>query len=208
MARIRVVGIAFVVLSLAIANAKAADSSYSSIAPKACRSVAALKIDGTEYAASRVCPGRGGYKVYVDEEDLRETLSVGKTLRQAVREPAAADRFGAFNSYEDTVEWRLRAGGTPYALIAGWAFADNDHPDAAGRPKSARLLVVMRLPPGPVCKIAYVDRAANNDANALARKAADAIAPNFKCGSDTPIMIGTAGAAAAAFARLRESRTP
>jgi hypothetical protein len=155
-----------------------------------------------------VCAGRGGYKVYVDEEDLRETLTVGTTLRQASQEPAAAERFGAFNGYEDTIEWRLGHDGKPYALIAGWSFADSDNPDAAGRPKSVRLLMVMRLPPGPVCKIAYVDRAANSDANALARKAADEIARNFKCGSDTPGMVGKAGAASAALSRLQESRTP
>ncbi len=58
-----------------------------------------------------------------------------------------------------------------------------------------RLLVVMRLPPGPVCKVAYIDRAANNSANELARKAADEIALNFKCGADTVQILGERGRA-------------
>ena len=61
-------------------------------------------------------------------------------------------------------------------------------------PKRARLLAVMRLPPGPICTVAYIDRAANPNANALARKAADEIARTFKCGADVHI-IGKRGEA-------------
>jgi hypothetical protein len=185
----------------ATAPSHAADSSYSSIADKACKQIDVLKIGDSEYAASRVCPGRGGYKVFVDEEDLRETLTVGKTIRQAGKEPAATDRYGAFNGYDDTIEWRAGADGIPYALIAGWSFADADNLDTTGRPKSARLLVVLRLPPGPVCKVAYIDRAGNPDANALARKAADEIARDFKCGADEVRVVGNRGAAIEAMTR-------
>ena len=85
--------------------------------------------------------------------------------------------------------------GKPIAIIVGWSFADNENTDAAGRPQSARLLVVMRLPPGPVCKVAYIDRAANSDAQELARKAADEAARNFKCGTDKVQVIGKRGRA-------------
>lgn len=207
MRRSNLLGTIVVVFLLAATNAKAADSVYSSIAEKECRRLAATKIANTLYGASRVCRGRGSYAVYIDEEDLRETLTVGKTLREAAQEPAAADRFGAFNGYSDRIEWRLGRAGNSYALIAGWSFADNERLDAAGRPKDSRFLIVMRLPPGPVCKIAYVDRDANDDARALARKVADQIARKFRCGSDTPVTIGKTGTAAAALARLRQSET-
>ena len=199
---------AIVVLSFAATNAIAADSSYSSIADNACHRLRVVKIDDTVYATSRVCRGVAGFKIYIDEEDLRETLTVGKTPRQAAREPAATARFSAFNGYEEKIEWRLGRSREPYALIAGWYFSDNENLDATGRPKDERFLVVMRLPPGPVCKVAYVDRDANDDATALARKAADQGARKFNCGSDTPVMIGKTGPAAAAFARLQEDRTP
>lgn len=189
---------AFALTLVAIPALHAADSVYTSIAEKDCRRLRVLRIEGSEYAVSRVCAGRGGYKVFIDEEDLRETLTVGRTMRQAAKEPAAADHFGAFNSYEDKVEWRSGPDGKPYALIVGWSFASSDNLDPMGRPKSVRMLVVIRLPPGPVCKIAYVDRAANSDANALARKAADEIARNFKCDSDTVPMLGKIGPAAGA----------
>lgn len=174
---------------------EAAKSSYTSIAEARCRKADVLRIEDTEYAVSRICPGRGGYKVFIDEEDLRETLTVGKTARQALREPAARDHYGAFNAYEDTIEWRSGKDGKPFAIIVGWSFADNENTDATGRPQSDRLLVVFRLPPGPVCKVAFVDRAANADANALARAAADEGARSFKCGADAPLIVGRRGRA-------------
>ena len=180
---------------VAPAEALAAGSSYTSIAEKHCRKFDRVMIDGYEFAATRVCEGRGGYKVFVREDDLREVLTVGKTLKLAGNEPAAGDGYEAFNSYDDAVEWRSGANGKPYALIVGWSYADNENKDANGRPKSLQLLVVMRLPPGPVCKVAYIDRAANSSANELARKAADEIAPTFKCGADTVQILGERGRA-------------
>src|SRR5579871_4516924 len=146
------------------AAARPITSRYSSIAESHCHTLHVVRVEDTQYAASRVCTGRGGYKVFVAEDDLRETLTVGRTLAQAVKEPAAHDRFGAFNGYEDKVEWRSGQDGRPFAIVVGWSFADNENTDASGRPGSARLLVVMRLPPGAVCKVAYIDRAANADA--------------------------------------------
>jgi len=60
-------------------------------------------------------------------------------------------------------------------VIVGWSFADRERLPL-GWPKSVRFLVVMRLPAGPVCKVAIFDRAVNPDANALARRAADELA--------------------------------
>jgi hypothetical protein len=40
-----------------------------------------------------------------------------------------------------------------------------------------------------------VDRVANPDANALARKAADESARSFKCGIDQPLIVGQRGRA-------------
>jgi hypothetical protein len=209
LARTDALGVAAALIAASLATtARAGESSYTSIAKKACRELGALKIEDTTYVASRVCAGRDGYKIFIDEEDLRETLSVGRTLKQAADEPAARDLFGAFNGYEDKVEWRAGNDGKPYALIAGWSFADNDNVDAAGRPNSARFLVVMRLPPGPVCKVAYIDRVANSDAGEFARQSADATARNFKCGTDSVQVIGKRGSAAAALLRQLEETKP
>ena len=177
------------------AVAAAFDSGYSSIAENGCRKSVVFRVQGSEYAASRVCAGRAGYVVVVDEEDLRETLSIGRTAKAARKEPAADDHYGAFNGYEDRVEWRSIKGRAPFAAIVGWSFAANENTEPNGRPKSARFLVVMRLPPGPVCKVAYVDRAANPDANALARQVADESAGTFKCGTEAVHIVGRRGRA-------------
>jgi hypothetical protein len=197
MPRYRLLAAAALAACVAALPAAAETSTYTSIAPKRCKKTVHLKIDDVEYAVSRVCAGPAGYKVYVNEDDLREVLTIGRTAKQALDEPAAQDHYGAFNGYEDTMEWRGPKSGSkssaPFAAIVGWYFADNEHLEKSGRPKSARLLVVYRLPPGPVCQVAYVDRAANADANALARKAADEITRNFKCGVDEVAILGKRG---------------
>ena len=47
--------------------------------------------------------------------------------------------------------------GKPFAIIQRWHIADNADEDKNGRPTAKPMLVVTRLPPGPVCHVAYVD---------------------------------------------------
>ena len=68
-------------------------------------------------------------------------------------------------------------------------------PDKEGRPTAKPMLAVTRLPPGAVCHVAYVDAQANPNPNELARKAADDLARNFKCGKDEVKVIGETGRA-------------
>jgi hypothetical protein len=183
-------------LSLAGSMAWAEDfeSRTTSIAAKSCRTVSRERFDGSTIASSRVCPGRGGLVVRVSEDDLRETLSVGKNVRSAAKEPAASQSYGGFNGYEPKVEWRsVKGARTPFALIANWYLDDQEDLDKDDRPKSKNMLVVFRLPPGAVCKVAVVDLAANKDAATLARKAADENARNFKCESDMLMVVGDRG---------------
>ena len=53
-----------------------------------------------------------------------------------------------------------------------------------------------KLPPGAVCPVAYVDAAANPNADELARQAADQVARDFKCGTDAAKVLGAPGRAA------------
>lgn len=143
-------------------------------------------------SASRVCPGRSGLVVLINEGDLREAVSVGRNHQAAVREPAAQAWFGPFSSTGDTVEWRA-ADGKPFAIIQRWLIADNSEQDKSGSPKSRAMLAVTRLPPGAVCHVAYVDVAANPNANELARQAADDFARDFRCDKDEVKTIGQSG---------------
>jgi len=190
--------ITLAVLAAAIAAAEPAaaqSSAYTSTAPKACRVLGGH--NGVDDSTTRACPGHSGLVVLIAEDDLRETVSVGRNRAAAAAEPAAATSFGPFNSTTATVEWRLDAQGKPFAMIQRWHIADNDDPDTSGRPRTKQLLVVTRLPPGAVCHVGYVDVAANPNANDLARSAADQTARGFKCGTDKVTAIGSPGRATA-----------
>jgi hypothetical protein len=125
----------------------AISSVYTSLAAKDCRKTSLLKIDGADYASDHLCPGIGGLKVLRQEDDLRQTVSVGRSRAGAAAEPAAGQGFGQFNSAADTIEWRL-ADGRPFAIIQRWYVADADAPEKNGRPQSKQILIVTRLPPG------------------------------------------------------------
>lgn len=172
-------------------HAQTMSSNYTSTAPKDCRVKSAG--NGVDGSTVRVCPGKDGLIVLISEDDLRETVSVGRNERGASKEPAAQSWFGPFNSTTHTVEWRA-ADGKPFAIIQRWHIADIDDEDKkTGRPIAKPLLAVTRLAPGPVCHVAYVDVQANPDANELARKAADEFARGFRCGADTVKTVGNSG---------------
>lgn len=172
------------------AGTETISSSYTSTAPKACRMIG--KPNEEDGSTTRVCPGKSGLVVLINEGDLREVVSVGRNREAAAREPAAQAWFGPFSSTGDMVEWRA-AGNKPFAIIQRWRIADNAEHDKSGSPVSRAMLAVTRLPPGAVCHVAYVDVAANPDANKLARQAADEFARDFKCGADTVKTIGQNG---------------
>jgi hypothetical protein len=175
------------------ANAQTFSSSYTSTAPKDCRAVGKPgEVDG---GTTRVCPGKPGLVVLISEDDLRETVSVGRDRAAAAREPAAEAWFGPFNSTAHTVEWRA-VDGRPFAIIQRWLIADNSDPETGSRPPAKPVLAVTRLPPGPVCHVAYIDGQANRNANELARRAADELARDFKCGKDEIKVVGEKGTAA------------
>ena len=177
---------------ISAANAQTFSSSYTSTAPQDCRVKSAG--NGVDDSTIRVCPGKAGLVVVISEDDLRQTVSVGPNRAAAAKEPAAETSFAPFNSTAPTVEWRA-VDGKPFAIIQRWLIADNNDLDKAGTPTSKPVLAVTRLPPGPVCHVAYIDGQANRNANELARQAADEFARDFKCGKDEVKVVGEKGAA-------------
>jgi hypothetical protein len=169
------------------ANAQTFSSSYTSTAPKDCRTIGKPENGSTK----QVCPGKSGLVVLISEDDLRQTVSVGPNHMAASKEPAAEAGFAPFNSTGNTIEWRA-VDDKPFAIIQRWLISDTDK---AGSPISKPMLAVTRLPPGPVCHVAYIDGQANRNANELARQAADEFARDFKCGKDEVKVIGEKGAA-------------
>jgi hypothetical protein len=169
-------------------------STYTSTAKKDCRVMQSPKAEPGEDGFVHICPGVGNLIVYNAEGDLREVVSVGRTRKSASDEPAAQAFFGPFSSTTTTIEWRHAKGDSPFAIIQRWHLADNDDAGPDGRPRTKQMLVVTRLPPGPVCHTTYVDVKANPNANELARQAADK-ASSFRCGKDKVRVEGQSGRA-------------
>jgi hypothetical protein len=171
-------------------GAQTIGSFYTSTALKDCRVSGAH--NGVDDSTTRFCPGKAGLGVLLSEDDLRETVSVGRSPAAAGNEPAAQAWFGPFNSSHATVEWRA-LDGKPFAIIQRWHLDDDADEDKNGRPTAKPMLVVTRLPPGLACHVAYVDVKANRNAQELARQAADEVARGFKCGKIK--VIGESGRA-------------
>jgi hypothetical protein len=171
------------------------ESHYSSIAVESCRTVDEAKPGEGEWHIWS-CRGRAGLVVVRAEADLREIVSVGRTVESAREEPAAKTWFGPFNIAGDKIEWRSVKGTiAPFAIIQRWTVSDSENPGNDGTPKPYALLIVTRLPPGPVCHVALVDAKENPDHNVLARQAADETARGFRCGSDQIKVVGKRGRA-------------
>ena len=175
------------------ANAQTIGSSYTSTAPKDCRVIGKPERASTA-ARSRVCPGKAGLVVLISEDDLRETVSVGRNRRPRPR--SRRRRPGSARS----IRPRTRSnGGRRTASRSRSSSAGTSPttptPTRADGPTTKPMLAVTRLPPGPVCHVAYVDGQANPNANELARKAADEFARDFKCGKDEVKVIGETGTA-------------
>jgi hypothetical protein len=180
-------------LAFAAAGAASAQdfaSLYSSTAPRNCKKVDAAK-EGEGDWSVWLCSGIGRYVVRVSDDDLRITVSIGRTLDTAAKEPASKHHFKPFNRVHDTLEWRMTKG-VPFATIQRWFLYDSINMDASGKPAQSAMLVVTRL--DPACHVAYVDVHANAIANALARKAADEHARSFDC-DKAPMVIGKPGRA-------------
>lgn len=127
------------------------------------------------------CPGYRDYRVFVFEDDLRQSISYGPDIEQS-----AWESFGAFNHAGPKIEWRLEDG-RPFAAIHRWFVA------AADGKQETQVLVVEKVgqPDAPGgCATALVLASGNAGANDQARKAADEKARGFTCGKDTAERIG------------------
>lgn len=178
-----IVAAGLLLLASATGVAAQVESAYTPLDLDKCRHARGRDVE--DYGTWR-CRGHGGIAVHVGGGDQRSQVSFG---RSAGREPAARQTLASFNHHGRTIEWRLRRGKPPYAAIMRWSTTVATD----GEPVRGQVLVVTRLPPGAVCHVGYVDGRANPDANVLARRIADQVAPEFRCGRDKPVVLGEKG---------------
>ena len=143
-----------------------------------------LVLEADDFGASWACPGYRGFPLMVQEGDLRFSLSYGFDPDE---NSVGFQTLPPFNRLGDKLEWRLsNAMGRwfPIATIVRYHTADPEKGEDFGQ-----VLVVSQIAEGNSCHIAYVDARANDNANELARQAADK-AGNFDCAKDEVEIIG------------------
>ncbi len=175
---------AFATLPALTNGAAAQQSEYTSVALESCQQMQSDPEDMLE-SGRWICAGYLGIPVQLVESDLRFFVSYGVSPEGQL---AAQQTLPPFNYVNDTLEWRVDETGVPYATILRF-FADFGD----GSPERQVLVVTRIADEGGVCHIAYVNASANDDANALARQAADLMARNFTCDFHVALWIGDRG---------------
>ena len=141
-----------------------------------------LVLDADDFGASWACPGYKGYPLMVTEGDLRFSLVYGFGAKAA-----DGQTLPPFNRLGEKLEWRLSndlGRWMPIATIVRYHTADPETGEDKGQ-----VLVVTQLVEGNSCHIAYIDAVANENANELAREAADT-SGDFDCANDEVEVIG------------------
>jgi hypothetical protein len=165
-------------LLLAMPAQAAFNSAYSDIDLDQC-----LVLDSDDFGTQWACPGYKGYPMQVSEGDLRFSIRYGFNIDKEPR----GQTLGPFNELGPKLEWRLsNASGRwlPIATIMRYHTADPESGENKGQ-----VLVVTQLVEGNTCHIAYIDALANDNANELARQAADK-SGKFDCAKDEIETIG------------------
>jgi hypothetical protein len=139
-----------------------------------------------------LCDALSGYPVRVAEDDLRQFTQFGDVAPEDLR----SQTFAPWNRVNSVVEWRI-TDGRPYATILRW-FIENLNPvtgsvDPAHLGQVLVISTVATSESGESCMVGMIDALANEEANLLARRVADALAQGFDCTSDEPRYHGARG---------------
>jgi len=166
--QIKTLGVTLCLLMCAaFAGAQSNQSVYTSLSTKGCRTIRSTSKEGGSYVG--ICNGLAGYKLQVEEGDLRQNIQVitpsGKKHSLELWNVVGS----GFSVLGEKAEWRVkRQGGktVPVALIIRYNVAN-----AEDSTKSTSYLAVAKITPTKIC---ITDKIGPNaDANVAARIAAD-----------------------------------
>jgi hypothetical protein len=143
-----------------------------------------LVLEADDFGASWSCPGYKGFPLLVEEGDLRFSLSYGF---DADENSVGFQTLPPFNRLGEKLEWRLSNALGRWFPVATIVRYHTAHPETGE--DFGQVLVVTQIAEGNSCHIAYVDARANDNANELARQAADR-AGDFDCANDEVEIIG------------------
>ena len=163
--------VAFALLGAATVSAQSNQSIYTNLDPNQCRTLKQESSGAGYYLAQ--CPGIAGYKLLVEEGDLRDNITVVTPRGRKDSLDLWQVVSSGFSSVGKKAEWRVkRTAGklVPVALIVRFSASE----DSADATKSTSYLAVSKITPREICVTDKIPPGAK--ANEDARRAADAAA--------------------------------
>jgi hypothetical protein len=142
-------------------------SVYTNLGEKGCRTIKADSSGAGSYEG--ICPGVGGYKLQVEEGDLRQNIQVVTPAGQKHSLDLWTVVGSSFSSLGDKAEWRVRTQRgkvVPVALIVRYSVSNPE--DST---KTTSYLAVVKITAAKICVTDKIAPGAG--ANVAARAAAD-----------------------------------
>ncbi len=143
-----------------------------------------FKRDTSRIGDLKRCRGHGGAR----PETLAEETRTHFALRFEPSRPQPLISAWSFGSKLEWRGWVLTEGFQPHSVLVRALLKDPESPKSTA---DGQVLAIIRVAPAEprACVVAVLD-ASRRDANAIAGKAADRIAPAFRCGLDRAVVIG------------------
>jgi hypothetical protein len=156
-----------ILVCAASAPAQSNRSAYTNLGAKTCRTIKADSSEAGSYVG--ICTGVGGYKLQVEEGDLRQNIQVITPAGQKHSLDLWIVVGSSFSSLGEKAEWRVRTQrgkSVPVALIVRYNLSNPEDSTkitsylAVAKITASKICVTDKIAPGP-------------DANVAARTAAD-----------------------------------
>ena len=157
----------FILICSVCSYAQSNRSSYTSLGEKSCKTIKADSSGAGSYVG--VCRGVGGYKLQVEEGDLRQNIQVITPAGQKHSLDLWTVVGSSFSSLGEKAEWRVKTQKgkvLPVALIVRYNVSDPE--DST---KTTSYLAVAKITTSKICVTDKIGPGAG--ANAAARTAAD-----------------------------------
>ena len=157
----------FILVCAVCASAQANRSVYTNLGEKSCKTIRTDSSEAGSYEG--ICPGVGGYKLQVEEGDLRQNIQVVTPAGKKHSLNLWAVVGSSFSSLGDKAEWRVRTQKgkvVPVALIVRYNLSNPE--DAT---KITSYLAVVKITASKICVTDKIAPGAS--ANVAARTAAD-----------------------------------
>lgn len=160
--------VVFCILVCAVcAFAQSNRSIYTNLGEKSCKTIKADSSEAGSYEA--ICPGVGGFKLQVEEGDLRQNIQVITPAGQKHSLDLWTVVGSSFSSLGEKAEWRVKTVKgrvVPVALIVRYNLSNPEEST-----KTTSYLAVTKITAAKICVTEKIGPGAN--ANVAARTAAD-----------------------------------